>query len=122
MRYRKLDENNDYSFGNGQNDFYRDVPEAVAQSVKTRLLLWLGEWFLNIEEGTPFMQSILGKYSKAVADTAIQDRVLATTGVTDISDYESILDPDQRAMSVPTLKIDTIYGPSAVEVANYASY
>ncbi len=121
MRYRKLTSDGDYSFGNGQLDFYRDVPEAVAQAVKTRLLLWLGEWFLNIEDGTPFMQGILGKYSKTVADTTIQDRVLSTQGVIDIENYVSVLDPDTRSFSVQ-FDLNTIYGPTAVQVANYANY
>lgn len=121
MRYRKLTEDGDYSFGNGQLDFWRDVPEAVAQSVKTRLLLWLGEWFLNIEDGTPFMQGILGKYSQNVADVTIQDRILGTTGVTSIQNYESAKDPDRRELSV-AVTINTIYGPTDIEVANYANY
>lgn len=33
MRYRKLDENGDYSFGGQQADYYRDTPLAVAQAV-----------------------------------------------------------------------------------------
>lgn len=122
MRYRKLTASGDYSFGNGQLDFYRDVPEAVGQSVVTRLLLWLGEWFLDTTQGTPFMQGILGKYSLAVADTTVQDRVLNTTGVTDISSYASTVDPNERIMSVTDLTIDTIYGPTAVQVQNYVNY
>lgn len=121
MRYRKLDSLGDYLFGNGQIDFWKDTPNAVAQSVQTRLQLWLGEWFLNIEEGTPFMQGILGKYSKDVADTTIKDRVLDTDGVTSIDSYESTIDPDTRSLSV-TIKINTIYGPTEVQVANYANY
>lgn len=121
MRYRKLAPGGDYSFGNGQLDFWRDVPEAVGQSVQTRLLLWLGEWFLNIEEGTPFMQGILGKYSKEQADVTIQDRVLATTGVVSIENYESIFDGENRLLSVQ-FTLNTIYGPTPVQVANYANY
>lgn len=121
MRYRKLSADDDYVFGNSQLDFYRDVPEAVAQSAKTRLLLWLGEWFLDVEEGTPFMQGILGKYSQTVADTTIQDRVLNGQGVVDIQNYESIKDADNRSLSV-AFDLDTIYGPTAVQVANYANY
>lgn len=121
MRYRKLTADDDYSFGNSQLDFYRDVPEAVAQSVKTRLLLWLGEWFLNVDEGTPYLQGILGKYSVEVANVTIQDRVLSTTGVVDIQNYESIKDADNRRLSVE-FDLDTIYGPTSVEVANYANY
>lgn len=121
MRYRKLAAGGDYSFGNGPLDFYRDVPQAVGQSVQTRLLLWLGEWYLNIEDGTPYMQGILGKYSQSVADVTIQDRVLDTTGVINISEYESILDTENRSLSV-SLTINTIYGPTELQVANYAIY
>lgn len=122
MRYRKLSPTGDYTFGNGQADFYRDQPEAVGQAVQTRLLLWLGEWFLNIEEGTPFMQGILGKYSKTEADVTIQQRILGTQGLTDIENYESILDADNRALSVVQCDINTIYGPTPIQVANYANY
>lgn len=121
MRYRKLTADDDYSFGNNQLDFYRDEPAAVGQSVKTRLLLWLGEWFLDIDQGTPYMQGILGKYSQEVADTTIKDRVLDTTGVVDIQNYESLKDADNRSLSV-RFDLDTIYGPSPVEIANYANY
>lgn len=121
MRYRKLTEDGDYTFGNGQMDFWRDVPEAVGQAVKTRLLLWLGEWFLDIEEGTPFMQGILGKYSITEADVTIQDRALGTQGILDLSNYQSELEPTTRALSAE-FDIDTIYGPTAVQVANYANY
>ncbi len=53
MRYRREDENGDYSFGQGDATFLTDTPEAVAQAVKTRLALWRGQWFLDTEEGTP---------------------------------------------------------------------
>lgn len=121
MRYRKLTADGDYSFGNGQLDFWRDVPEAVGQSVETRLLLWLGEWFLNIEDGTLFMQGILGKYSQATADLTIQDRILSTPGVVDIENYVSTFNPDTRRLSVE-FDLNTIYGPTSLQVANYVAY
>jgi hypothetical protein len=121
MRYRKLTNLGDYPFGNGLLDFYIDVPEAIAQAVKTSLLLWLGEWFLNIDEGTPYMQGILGKYTIETANTTIQDRILSVEGVTNYEDYESTLDPETRGMSV-SFKLNTIYGPTQVEINNYATY
>ncbi len=121
MRYRRLTSTGDYSFGNSQNDFYRDVPEAVGQAVQTRILLWLGEWFLNIDEGTPFMLAILGKHSKEEANVAIQDRVLNTQGMVDIQNFESDIDPDTRLMTM-SMDIDTIYGPTALQISQYANY
>ncbi len=121
MRYRKLSPDGDYTFGGGQLDFYRDSPDAVAQAVKTRLLLWLGEWFLNIDDGTPYMLGILGKQSLETADITIQDRVLSTQGVTSIENYESSIDPNTRLLSV-SFTVNTIYGPTDVEVENYANY
>lgn len=121
MRYRKLTADGDYSFGNGQQDFYRDVPEAVGQSVLTRLLLWLNEWYLNIDDGTPYMTGILGKHSKTTADVTIQERITTTTGITDISNYTSVIDPQNRDMTV-SVDLDTIYGPTKLQVENYANY
>lgn len=121
MRYRKLSPDNDYTFGNGQLDFYRDEPAAVGQSAMTRLLLWLGEWFLDTDEGTPYLQGILGKHSQAVADATIQSRVLQGQGVVDIQNYASVVDPETRGMDV-TLNLDTIYGPTQVQVENYVNF
>lgn len=121
MRYRKLTSTGDMPFGNQQLDFYRDVPEAVGQAVETRLRLWLGEWYLNILSGTLFMQGILGKKSQTKADVTIQQRVINTQGVTDISNYESSLDANSRALSVK-FDIDTQFGPTKVEIANYVNY
>lgn len=121
MRYRKLSTTGDYQFGASQKDFYRDEPSAVGQAAKTRLLLWLGEWFLNIEEGTAFMQGILGKHSQTTADITIQDRVLDTQGATNIQNYESEVNPDTRDMSV-SMTLNTIYGPTDVAIANFTNY
>lgn len=123
MRYRKLSATGDYTFGHDQMDFYRDVPEAVGQAVATRILLWLGEWFLDITDGTPFMLGVLGKYSIQQADQIIQDRTLSTQGITDIQSntYVSVVDPNTRAMTT-TFTIDTIYGPTQVQLDNYVRY
>lgn len=120
-RVRKLTGTGDYSFGNSGQDFYINQPEVVGQNVKTRLLLWLGEWYLDINQGTPYMQGILGKYSQQVADTIIQDQVLGTEGVTGIENFQSTLDPDARELLI-TFDLNTIFGPTAVQIANYANY
>lgn len=113
MRYRKLDENRDMTFGNQQNDFYRDVPEAPAQSVLTRLGLFTGEWYVDISEGTPYQGGVLGKHTQASYDPILRDRILNSEGVSAIFSYESIYDGDLRTLTVRA-EIDTIYGSTTV--------
>ena len=52
MKYRKLDENGDYSFGNNSLDFISDA-DAIAQAIKTKILLFYGEWWENTAIGIP---------------------------------------------------------------------
>lgn len=109
MRYRKEDANGDYVFGHQLADFYQDVPEAVAQAVKTRLGLFTGEWYLDTTDGTPWRTEVLGKYTKETYDAVIKDRILGTQGVTEILTYSSTFDGDSRELDVAGM-IDTIYG------------
>lgn len=120
MRVRKLSEDGDYTFGGSELDFWRDVPEAPGQVAETRMLLWLGEWYQNLEEGTPYLQGILGKHSQDTANTVIQDRIIATEGVLNIQDYESNLDEEHRSMEV-SATINTVYGVTEIEILNYAN-
>ena len=115
MRYRALTADGDYSFGQGGFNFLVNNPACVAQSVKTRLLLFTGEWFLDKTEGTPWATSVLGTGTKALYDRAIQDRVLDTAGVTSIDDYSSTLDPISRHLSI-AMTISTAFGQASVDV------
>lgn len=114
MRYRKLDENGDYSAGHGSADFFVDEPNAVAQSVLTRLRLWTGEWFLNTDEGTPYREQVLGAHRRQSAGPAIKMRVAGTEGVTSVNDFAADYDGDARALTV-TAAVDTVYGETQVE-------
>ena len=113
MKYRKLDSNGDYSIGNGNANFHINTPDAVGQAVLTRLKLWQGEWFLDITQGTPYDAKILGMGRFSTYDFAIQDVILSTVGVTEITDYKSFVNPDTRSASF-TATINTIYGATAI--------
>lgn len=113
MRYRAQDVNGDYVVGRGAADFFVNIPAAVAQAVKTRLLLEQGEWFLDVTEGTPYSTAILGEGTRPLYDNAIRERILDTQGVTEIVDYFSKLDPVTRALTV-TATISTIYGATTI--------
>lgn len=118
MRYRKLDANGDYSFGHSVGDFYVDQPEAAGQAGYTRLKLWLGEWFLDTSDGTPYVGSILGKDTAGLYDQAIRARILGTQGIVGgslqpviprLTAYDSNVDSVKRRLSV-SATADTIFG------------
>jgi hypothetical protein len=115
MKYRKLDSDGDMSFGIGLADFWIDVPDAVAQAVKTRLMLWQGEWFYNLAEGTAWIDGVIGHGTDVSADAVIYDRILNTQGCSEIvpDTYNSQLDRDARHLTV-ACEIDTIYGATTV--------
>jgi hypothetical protein len=100
MRVRKVDANGDYVFGGDQRAYWQDRPEGVAQVVESRLHLWIGEWYLNLEEGTPYQTQILGKRTENTRDPVLQDRILSTPGVLSIVDYDSALARDTRGLVV----------------------
>jgi len=93
----------------------------VALAVQSRLLLFLGEWFLNIDEGTPYMQAILGKHSQESANITLQDRISGTEGFVSLEDFVSVLDPDTRSYSA-TGTLNTAFGPTPLEIENYVLY
>jgi len=112
MRYRQLDANGDYVLGN--NAFLINSPEAVGQAVLTRLNLFLGEWFIDITDGTPWLTEILGKrFSTTNPDAAIKQRILGTQGVTEITDYSSAYNGNARSITV-NATLNTIYGATTI--------
>ncbi len=99
----------DFVFGGSQNSIWKDVPDAPAQVAMTRLRLFIGTWFLNLNDGTPWNTRVLGKYTGSTRDMVVRTRILGTPGVKGILAYDSSLDRNTRAYRVNTT-IDTIYG------------
>lgn len=113
MRYRKLDQNGDFSAGHGQADFYADVPEAVGQAVLTRLRLWSGEWFLDTQEGTPYKERVLGVRKKTTAGPALRKRIAQTQGLQSLDSFSAIYDGEDRSLAVDA-EITTVYGETSI--------
>ncbi len=59
-----------------------DGLEAIRQHLQGRFQLFYGEWFLDIEEGVPWFQDILGsKQSFVVVQEILKGVILDTPGV-----------------------------------------
>ncbi|EKY3223596.1 hypothetical protein ACVS9Z_000971 [Cronobacter dublinensis] len=113
MRYRREDNEGDYTFGRGENTWLVRSPEAVAQAVKTRFELWSGEWFLDTTQGTPWRQNVLGKQKPEIYQLAIQARILETPGVKALISFNSTVDTSTRRVSF-IAEIDTVYGTTTL--------
>ncbi len=113
MRYRREDDDGDYTFGQGDNTFLINSPECVGQAVYTRFQLWQGQWFLDTTEGTPYLQSILGKQRPEVYSLAVRNRISGTQGVNAIRSFDSNNDGRTRRVTF-TATIDTLYGTTTV--------
>ncbi|AFR03300.1 hypothetical protein [Pectobacterium carotovorum] len=113
MRYRRESADGDYTFGQGDDTWLVNSPEAVAQAVKTRFELWLGQWFLDTAAGTPWIQSVLGKQRPDTYSLAIRQRILETQGVSSISEFNTTVNSATRRVSF-TATIETIYGTTTV--------
>ncbi|HGJ5883964.1 hypothetical protein [Arsenophonus sp.] len=112
MRYRRETNNSDYSFGQGDNTFLTNTPDAVALAIKTRLSLWQGQWFLDSEEGTPWLQSVLGKPYLDAYGMTIKQRILDTQGVTTLSDFNVNQNSTTRKLTI-TATVKTQYGETS---------
>lgn len=111
-----LDASGDYVFGHGAADFFVNVPETVGQSVLTRLRLFAGEWFLDLSDGTQWDTKVLGKYTGALRDLAVRQRILQTVGVTGIAEYDSSVDSVARKFAV-SATMDTQFGQTTIQTA-----
>ena len=113
MRYRREDDDGDYTFGQGDDTWLVNSPEAVEQAIKTRFLLWYGRWFLDTTEGTPWIQSVLGKQRPDTYNLAIRQRILETQGVSSITEFNTEVDGRTRRVTF-TATVETIYGTTTV--------
>jgi hypothetical protein len=119
MRVRKLDSNWDLVFGSSQQDFLVNSPDAVAQAVKQRILLFTNEWWENQNAGIPMFTEILGKPGSGTniqnIDLIINNCILQTQGVSGISIQYSTFNSNTRKYTYQCT-VDTIYGKTSISV------
>ena len=97
--------------------FSRGLP-AVAQALRIRVLLFRGEWFLNLDTGVPYLENdvveesaaLLGQVFDAVKARAMfRDAILSAPNVTELRALDVIFDGATRVMTV-SWKVRTVFG------------
>lgn len=99
MTVRRLDADTDDIVTRGQQ--FIGSREEIAQTVLTRLRLFLGEYFRDIQDGTPWYEQILGKFASLdAAEAALRNRIANTPGVVRLTSFSADFDLASRAYSV----------------------
>jgi len=118
MRVRKLDEETGDIVTNG--DIWKRDAEAIAQNIKTRLKLFLGEYFRDITEGVPWFEredgtaGILVKgVSQAEVESNLRNRILRTDGVIKILTFGTAYAQQERRFVVEA-SVLTEYGEASI--------
>ena len=114
---RRLDSNGDLTFGNGLGNYITNT-QAVAQILKTRLLLFTGEWWADLNDGLPLWTNILGVSSANISAITliIQNRILGTPQVLNVTDLAIVYNSAVRSYSF-SCTVTTSYS-TTITVAN----
>jgi hypothetical protein len=116
--YRNLGPDNDPLRGQGQANFLVDLP-AVAQAIQTRLLLFQGEWFADLADGTPYWQSIVAQGAGSnlpQINLLLTQRILATPFVNGVSNIQSSFNASNNRLNFSAV-VSTQFG--VLSVSNY---
>ncbi|WP_288777430.1 hypothetical protein [uncultured Mitsuokella sp.] len=87
-----------------------DNAERVAQQVLITLREWLGEWFLKMSDGIPYLEYILVKNpNEAHIRQILTQAIESVEGVKDVTELEFAFNHVLRTLAV-AYEIDTDYG------------
>jgi len=100
MISKALDKNNDLVLVNGSFATVNEG-EEVAQHIRTRLLFYIREWFLNTNSGTPWFDEVFVRpVDLSRVETLIKNRIRSTPGVTELTEFELSLNRNTRILTV----------------------
>ena len=121
MRVRKLDSNGDIVTSGVT---WATEAEAVAQTVKTRLRLFLGEYFRDITVGVPWLSQANGEpgilakgFSQDQVESLLRLTIAQTDEVLQLLEFESTYDINTRKISIKAT-ILTKYGEAKLSYGN----
>lgn len=99
MTVRRLDPNTGDIVTSGVQ--FLSERDEIAQTIKTRLRLFTGEYFRNITDGTAWFETILNKNTTLSAkDAVIKQRILQTNGVVNLLSFNSNYDINRRTLTI----------------------
>ena len=90
----------------------------VVQSVRSRLLAYLGEWFLDTSAGVPYFESIFTKPADILeTESILKATILQTVGVATLDSFFIDFDSLTRKLSV-SFEATTVDGDAVNATVN----
>lgn len=99
MIVRELDKNHDWMFGRGKSN-YLNKSDAIAQSVKTKLLMLKNDWFLNRKDGIPWFDYLEKNPNTQKLETDCKKAILSVEGVEEITFFDIKLNSETRVLLI----------------------
>lgn len=119
MRVRRLDQNHDWTFGQGYSN-YATQSEAIAQCVKTRLWSFINDWFLDLEHGLPYLEITGRNTDLNRLEMQVKRQVLSIDGLLVINDYQAEINSETRHLTL-TVSYTDIYGTQSTVNREYGN-
>ena len=115
MTVRRLDSTGDIKTSGEQ---FLTGAEEVAQTIKTRLMLFLGEYFRDNTEGSDWFGKILGKgQGLDTAEAEIKKRIVQTQNVLSITGFQTDFDTSTRRMTI-SASVLTLWGEQRINTGS----
>lgn len=90
--------------------------EEIAQTIRTRLRLFFGEYFRDISQGTPWFQVVFLKETSLSRKDAVIKRIISQTpGVVQLINFRANYNIDARTYSI-SCQVITTFGATELNI------
>ena len=112
---RALDSNNDILLSGGRIAVVEDGAQ-VAQHVRTRLLFYFNEWFLDLSAGTPWYEEVFVKPANLNnVESVLRLRISQTPELAIITEFSMALSTTTDRILSVSFTAETEYGEINIE-------
>lgn len=110
MKGSALNSNNDLIIENGRIKLVDNAAEAL-QHVRTRLQLFAGECFFDVNAGVPYFQSILTKpVNLDNIESILKQTILETDDVRKLATFEMRFSDTEERKLIVNANVETVFG------------
>ena len=111
MRFRGIDEDGDFMFGQGVGSYAKEE-DALALDIAARIRSRKGNCFFAVDDGVDYT-NLLEKGREKDFINGMSNAIMQTEGIVKINSISTNLDPDTRNISM-TYDVQTIYSRSFI--------